>query len=72
MSEEEQGGFGPAVTKGIGIGLVVGIALMVLLIWLFSEQDFDGALRSGILPGVMFGVFAGGFTGVILHTFKTH
>ncbi len=72
MSEEEHAGFGAVVTKGIGIGLVSGVVLMVLLIWMFSEQDLDGALRSGILPGVMFGTFTGGFAAVTLHALKTH
>jgi ABC-type Mn2+/Zn2+ transport system permease subunit len=53
-----------AVAKGIGIGLPLGVIGMTLLVWLITDLDLGDAFAAGLLPGVMFGVFAGGFAGM--------
>lgn len=55
---------GKAVAKGVGIGLPLGVIGMTLVVWLITDLDLGDAFAAGLLPGIMFGVFAGGFTGV--------
>ena len=56
--------FGKAVGQGILIGLPVGVVAIVGVLWIFTG-DLGEAFGTGILPGVLFGVFAGGFIGTV-------
>ena len=56
--------FGKAVGQGILVGLPAGIIVFVGILWITSG-DFAEAFGTGILPGVLFGVFAGGFVGTV-------
>lgn len=56
--------FGKAVGQGILIGLPVGVVVIIGVLWIFTG-DLAEAFGTGILPGVLFGVFAGGFIGTV-------
>ncbi len=65
--EEEDnpdGSFGKAVGQGLLVGFPVGVIGIVGVLWIFMG-DFGEAFATGILPGVLFGVFGGGFVGTV-------
>lgn len=62
---DQDGGFGKAVAQGILVGLPVGVVAMVVIIWMMGDMSLADAFGTGILPGVLFGVFAGGFVGTV-------
>jgi len=55
---------GRSVAQGIVFGLPVAYVLLVVALWLMLDQDFTKALETAALPGVLMGVFFGGFFGV--------
>lgn len=64
-AEASQGArMGRAIAKGVGIGLPVCLVGLTLGIWLITDQSFTDAIATALLPGVLLGVFGGGFAGV--------
>jgi len=57
---------GKSVARGIGIGLPLGVIGMTLVVWLITDLDLGDSFAAGLLPGIMFGAFAGGFAGITL------
>ena len=70
--EGDDASFGAEVGKWIGIGLPVGIVFMVGAVWLIEGSSFSQAVTTAILPGVLFGVFAGGFIGTVRGMRRMH
>lgn len=68
MTDEQEAGFesrmGHAVTKGILIGLPLAYAVITLALFFFTDRSLGAAAATAILPGVLLGVFGGGFAGV--------
>lgn len=48
------------------IGTPSAIIFIVLAMWIFTDADLGRAFSIGIWPGVLTGVFGGGFVGVII------
>ncbi len=63
--------FGKAVGKSVAIGLPAVTVLMIGVLWIFTG-DFAVAVGMGILPGVLFGVFAGGCVGTVIAMRQLH
>lgn len=64
--EVDEKKFGRAIAGSILIGTPAAIIFIVTAIWLFTDADLGKAFSTGIWPGVLTGVFGGGFVGVIL------
>jgi hypothetical protein len=64
--------FGQKVGRGIMLATPVVFVLMVATLWLFTDRGLADALRTGALPGVLFGVFAGGFIGTLGSVWNQH
>jgi ABC-type Mn2+/Zn2+ transport system permease subunit len=56
--------FGKAVLRGAAIGLPVAVIGLTLVVWLITDNDLGDSFATAILPGVLLGVFGGGFVGV--------
>ena len=50
----------------IVVGTPLAIIFIVLAMWIFTDADLGQAFVTGIWPGVLTGVFGGGFVGVIV------
>ncbi len=73
MSEENPDAvWGAKVGRGITRATPIVFGLMVLVLWVFTDRDFADALRAGVLPGILFGVFAGGFIGTLGSVWNEH
>lgn len=57
--------FGKAVMKGALVGLPIMVVFLSVAVWFMTDQDVGTSIVIGLLPGVLFGVFGGGFIGVI-------
>ena len=55
---------GKAIARGAIIGLPVAYIGIALAVWLISDVSIGDALVTAILPGVLLGVFGGGFAGM--------
>ncbi len=55
---------GHAIVKGVLIGLPVTLVLLSIGIWLAADISIGRAITTALLPGVMLGVFGGGFAGM--------
>lgn len=55
---------GKAIMRGVIIGLPTGIVFLTLAIMLIPEVELAEAFATAILPGVLLGVFGGGFAGM--------
>ncbi|MEX1126146.1 MAG: hypothetical protein WEE53_10840 [Acidimicrobiia bacterium] len=66
MAEHETSSrpIGKAITRGVVIGLPVGIVGLTLAVWLITDLDVFDSFATAIMPGVLLGAFAGGFTGM--------
>lgn len=53
-----------SVVQGVLIGLPVIFVGITLAVWIFTDRDFGAALTTAILPGILTGVFFGGFAGM--------
>lgn len=56
--------FGQAIVRGIVIGTPVVLVALTLGIWLLTDNDLGDSLATSLLPGVLLGVFGGGFVGM--------
>ena len=67
---EEEFGLGArmakSLLKGITIGLPVSYVGLVLGLWILTERDLVKSLETSVLPGLLIGVFFGGFFGMAI------
>ncbi len=57
--------FGMAIMKGSAIGLPLMIVFMTVAVWMMTGQSWQTSIATALLPGVLFGVFGGGFLGML-------
>lgn len=57
--------FGMAVAKGALVGIPVMLVFLSAAIWLITGRSAADSIVIALLPGVLFGVFGGGFLGVL-------
>lgn len=57
--------FGMSILKGSVVGLPLMIAFMAVAVWLVTGQSWETSIATALLPGVLFGVFGGGFVGML-------
>ena len=57
---------GPAIVRGIMIGLPVALVGLTLAIWAITDLDLVDSLVTALLPGVLLGAFGGGFAGMAM------
>ncbi|MDE0710173.1 MAG: hypothetical protein F4X18_12520 [Acidimicrobiia bacterium] len=57
--------FGMAIMKGSIVGLPLMVAFITVAVWLMTDQSWQTSIATALLPGVLFGVFGGGFIGMI-------
>ena len=55
---------GKAISRGALIGLPVAYFGIALAVWLITDVSIRDALVTAILPGILLGVFGGGFAGM--------
>lgn len=55
---------GPAILRGIVIGIPLVLVGLTLGIWAITDLDIFEALTTALLPGVLLGAFGGGFAGM--------
>lgn len=56
--------FGMAILRGALIGLPVVLVGLTLVVWGITDNDLGNSFATAILPGVLLGVFGGGFAGM--------
>ena len=69
MEEREDTGrdrMGSAIVKGVLIGVPVVLVGLTLGIFLITDNDLADSFATAILPGILLGVFGGGFAGMAL------
>ena len=57
---------GKAIVRGVIIGVPLAIVFLTISVLLITDLDLGGSLVTALLPGVLLGGFAGGFTGLPL------
>ena len=57
--------FGKAMAKGALVGLPLMVVLMCAAVWFITDENVGTSIATGLLPGILFGVFGGGFIGVL-------
>ncbi len=57
---------GKAISKGAVIALPLAIVFLTISVWLITDLDLGDSFVTALLPGVLLGGFAGGFTGLAL------
>lgn len=57
---------GKAIVRGVLIGVPASILLFTLAVWLIADLEITDAFATALLPGVLFGGFAGGFAGTAM------
>lgn len=60
--------FGMAILKGSIVGLPLMIVFMTVAVWMTTGQSWQTSIATALLPGVLFGVFGGGFLGMLRAT----
>lgn len=56
--------FGMAILRGALIGLPVVLVGLTLVVWTITNNDLGDSFATAVLPGVLLGVFGGGFAGM--------
>jgi hypothetical protein len=67
MAEQEgteRDPMGPAIIRGILIGIPVVLVGLSIGIWLITDLDIFESLTTALLPGILLGAFGGGFAGM--------
>jgi hypothetical protein len=67
MTEQEgteRDPMGPAILRGIVIGVPVVLVGLSVGIWLITDLDFFESITTALLPGILLGAFGGGFAGM--------
>ncbi|MET0565368.1 MAG: hypothetical protein ABW021_02875 [Acidimicrobiia bacterium] len=57
---------GPAIVRGIIIGIPVVLVGMTIGIWLITPLDISESALTAVLPGILLGAFGGGFAGMAM------
>ena len=57
---------GKSLVKGILIGLPISYVGLVAALLLMTERDFVRSIETAVLPGLLIGVFFGGFFGMAI------
>ena len=57
---------GPAIIRGIIIGVPVVLVGLTIAIWLITDLDIAESALTAILPGILLGAFGGGFAGMAM------
>jgi hypothetical protein len=57
---------GKAIARGAFIGVPLGIVGITVAVWLITGLDLYECFATAIMPGVLFGAFAGGFVGMTM------
>ena len=57
---------GPAIIRGIIIGVPVTLVGLTIGIWLITDQDIFVSIATALLPGILLGAFGGGFAGMAM------
>lgn len=55
---------GRAIIRGAIIGLPAALIGLTLSVWLITDLDVVDSFVTAILPGILLGVFGGGFAGM--------
>jgi hypothetical protein len=67
MAEQEgaeRDPMGPAIIRGILIGIPVVLVGLSIGIWLITDLDIFESMTTALLPGILLGAFGGGFAGM--------
>jgi hypothetical protein len=67
MAEQEgneRDPMGPAIIRGILIGVPVVLVGLSIGIWLITDLDIFESMTTALLPGILLGAFGGGFAGM--------
>lgn len=64
-SQDQDSRLGRGIARGATIGVPVSIVVIMLAMWLITDNDIFDSLATALLPGVLLGVFGGGFVGMI-------
>jgi len=64
--DDQSDPMGPAIVRGILVGIPVILVGLTLGIWALTDLDFFEALTTALLPGVLLGAFGGGFAGMAM------
>lgn len=54
-----------AVGRGVMVGLPIALVGLTLVVKLITGQDLPDSIATSLLPGVLLGVFFGGFVGMV-------
>ena len=57
---------GPAIVRGILVGLPVSLIGLTFAVWLITDLDLGDSLVTALLPGILLGAFGGGFAGMAM------
>ena len=57
---------GPAIIRGIIIGVPVTLVGLTIGIWLITPLDIFESALTALLPGILLGAFGGGFAGMAM------
>jgi hypothetical protein len=57
---------GPAIIRGIVIGVPVTLVALTIGILLITPLDIAEAALTALLPGILLGAFGGGFAGMAM------
>lgn len=63
---EQSDPMGPAIIRGIIVGIPVSLVALTLGIWAVTGLEFFEAFATALLPGVLLGAFGGGFAGMAI------
>jgi hypothetical protein len=55
---------GPAIIRGILIGIPVVLVGLTIAVWLITDLDIFESMTTALLPGILLGAFGGGFAGM--------
>lgn len=72
IEQDPDKAFAAKVSRGIFYATPTVFVLTVGIVWAFTGLGLGGALRVGALPGVLFGVFAGGLIGALGSVWNEH
>jgi hypothetical protein len=64
--ENEPDATGPAIVRGIMIGLPVTLVGLTFAVWLITDLSLVDSLVTALLPGTLLGAFGGGFAGMAM------
>jgi hypothetical protein len=63
---EERDPMGPAIVRGVLIGIPLMLVGLTIGIWAITDIGFFESLTTALLPGILLGAFGGGFAGMAI------